>query len=188
MYTGNSASDYQYEWQGCIRAGGWDWLDDVVETGRGTGESGVEVGYVSEQRFGRPYGRDYVALGEYVVSNPRKNDNDNGANNSTLDAFMSYSTTTGYKGKKGLWFYKDPQISGNLHVKPNGSSAGIRTAWVSWSDWGGEKCACIVQDNNYWGGIALPKGGDPVIFNTKYRVSLSRMANKENKGNTGYGD
>lgn len=187
-HTGNSASDYQYEWQGCIRAGGWDWLDDVVETGRGTGESGVEVGYVSEQRFGRPYGGDYVALGEYVVSNPRQNDDDNGANNSTLDAFMSYSTTTGYKGKKGLWFYKDPQISGNLHVKPNGSSAGIRTAWVSWSDWGGEKCACIVQDTNYWGGIALPKGGDPVIFNTKYRVSLSRMANKENKGNTGYGD
>lgn len=187
-HTGNSASDYQYEWQGCIRAGGWNWLDDVVETGRGIGESGVEVGYVSEQKFGRPYGGDYVALGEYVVSNPRQNDNDNGANNSTLDAFMSYSTTTGYKGKKGLWFYKDPQISGNLHVKPNGSSAGIRTAWVSWSDWGGEKCACIVQDTNSWGGIALPKGGDPVIFNTKYRVSLSRMANKENKGNTGWGD
>lgn len=187
-HTGNSASDYQYEWQGCIRAGGWNWLDDVVETGRGTGESGVEVGYVSEQKFGRPYGGDYVALGEYVVSNPRQNDDDNGANNSTLDAFMSYSTTTGYKGKKGLWFYKDPQISGNLHVKPNGSSGGIRTAWVSWSDWGNEKCACIVQDTNYWGGIALPKGGDPVIFNTKYRVSLSRMANKENKGNTGYGD
>lgn len=187
-HTGNSASDYQYEWQGCIRAGGWNWLDDVVEAGRGTGESGVEVGYVSEQRFGRPYGGDYVALGEYVVSNPRQNDDDNGANNSTLDAFMSYSTTTGYKGKKGLWFYKDPQISGNLHVKPNGSSGGIRTAWVSWSDWGNEKCACIVQDTNYWGGIALPKGGDPVIFNTKYRVSLSRMANKENKGNTGYGD
>lgn len=187
-HTSNSASDYQYEWQGCIRAGGWNWLDDVVETGRGTGESGVEVGYVSEQKFGRPYGGDYVALGEYVVSNPRQNDDDNGANNSTLDAFMSYSTTTGYKGKKGLWFYKDPQISGNLHVKPNGSSGGIRTAWVSWSDWGNEKCACIVQDTNYWGGIALPKGGDPVIFNTKYRVSLSRMANKENKGNTGYGD
>lgn len=187
-HTGNSASDYQYEWQGCIRAGGWNWLDDVVETGRGTGESGVEVGYVSEQKFGRPYGGDYVALGEYVISNPRQNDNDNGANNSTLDAFMSYSTTTGYKGKKGLWFYKDPQISGNLHVKPNGSSGGIRTAWVSWSDWGNEKCACIVQDANYWGGIALPKGGDPVIFNTKYRVSLSRMANKENKGNTGWGD
>lgn len=187
-HTGNSASDYQYEWQGCIRAGGWNWLDDVVEAGRGTGESGVEVGYVSEQRFGRPYGGDYVALGEYVISKPRQNDDDDGANNSTLDAFMSYSTTTGYKGKKGLWFYKDPQISGNLHVKPNGSSAGIRTAWVSWSDWGGEKCACIVQDTNYWGGIALPKGGDPVIFNTKYRVSLSRMANKENKSNTGWGD
>lgn len=187
-HTGNSASDYQYEWQGCIRAGGWNWLTDVTETGRGTGESGVEVGYVSEQKFGRPYGGDYVALGEYVVSNPRQNDDDNGANNSTLDAFMSYSTTTGYKGKKGLWFYKDPQISGNLHVKPNGSSGGIRTAWVSWSDWGNEKCACIVQDTNYWGGIALPKGGDPVIFNTKYRVSLSKMANKENKGNTGYGD
>lgn len=187
-HTGNSASDYQYEWQGCIRAGGWNWLTDVTETGRGTGESGVEVGYVSEQKFGRPYGGDYVALGEYVISNPRQNDDDDGANNSTLDAFMSYSTTTGYKGKKGLWFYKDPQISGNLHVKPNGSSAGIRTAWVSWSDWGGEKCACIVQDTNYWGGIALPKGGDPVIFNTKYRVSLSRMANKENKSNTGWGD
>lgn len=182
-HTGNSASDYQYEWQGCIRAGGWNWLDDVVEAGRGTGESGVEVGYVSEQRFGRPYGGDYVALGEYVVSNPRYNDDDNGANNSTLDAFMSYSTTTGYKGKKGLWFYKDPQISGNLHVKPNGANHGIRTAWVSWSDWGSnQKIPCIVQDTTNWGGIAFPSNGRVVLFTHGYRINTDGLP--KDKGGT----
>ena len=175
-HTGNSASDYQYEWQGCIRAGGWNWLDDVVETGRGTGESGVEVGYVSEQKFGRPYGGDYVALGEYVVSNPRQNDDDNGANNSTLDAFMSYSTTTGYKGKKGLWFYKDPQISGNLHVKSDGANHGIRTAWVSWSDWGSsQKIPCIVNDTNNWGGIAFPSNGRVVLFTHGARINTDKL-------------
>lgn len=182
-HTGNSASDYQYEWQGCIRAGGWNWLDDVVEAGRGTGESGVEVGYVSEQKFGRPYGGDYVALGEYVVSNPRQNDNDNGANNSTLDAFMSYSTTTGYKGKKGLWFYKDPQISGNLHVKPDGANHGIRTAWVSWSDWGSnQKIPCIVQDTTNWGGIAFPSNGRVVLFTHGYRINTDGLP--KDKGGT----
>lgn len=175
-HTGNSASDYQYEWQGCIRAGGWNWLDDVVEAGRGTGESGVEVGYVSEQRFGRPYGGDYVALGEYVISNPRRNDDDNGANNATLDAFMSYSTTTGYKGKKGLWFYKDPQISGNLHVKSDGANHGIRTAWVSWSDWGSnQKIPCIVQDKDNWGGIAFPANGRTVLFTHERRVTVADL-------------
>lgn len=182
-HTGTAPSDYQYEWQGCIRAGGWNWLDDVVETGRGTGESGVEVGYVSEQKFGRPYGGDYVALGEYVVSNPRQNDNDNGANNSTLDAFMSYSTTTGYKGKKGLWFYKDPQISGNLHVKPDGANHGIRTAWVSWSDWGSnQKIPCIVNDTNNWGGIAFPSNGRVVLFTHGYRINTDGLP--KDKGGT----
>lgn len=187
-HTGNSASDYQYEWQGCIRAGGWNWLDDVVETGRGTGESGVEVGYVSEQKFGRPYGGDYVALGEYVISNPRQNDNDNGANNSTLDAFMSYSTTTGYKGKKGLWFYKDPQISGNLHVKPNGANHGIRTAWVSWSDWGSnQKIPCIVQDANNWGGIAFPSNGRVVLFTHDHRINTDGLPKDKVGSYNGWG-
>lgn len=187
-HTGTSASDYQYEWQGCIRAGGWDWLDDVVETGRGTGESGVEVGYVSEQKFGRPYGGDYVALGEYVISNPRHNDDDNGANNATLDAFMSYSTTTGYKGKKGLWFYKDPQISGNLHVKSDGANHGIRTAWVSWSDWGSnQKIPCIVQDTNNWGGIAFPANGRVVLFTHDYRINTDGLPKDKVGSYNGWG-
>ncbi|MFJ6909425.1 MAG: hypothetical protein ACIRZM_04265 [Ligilactobacillus ruminis] len=187
-HTGNSASDYQYEWQGCIRAGGWDWLDDVVETGRGTGESGVEVGYVSEQKFGRPYGGDYVALGEYVISNPRHNDDDNGANNATLDAFMSYSTTTGYKGKKGLWFYKDPQISGNLHVKSDGANHGIRTAWVSWSDWGSnQKIPCIVQDTNNWGGIAFPANGRVVLFTHDHRINTDGLPKDKVGSYNGWG-
>lgn len=188
-HTGNSASDYQYEWQGCIRAGGWNWLDDVVETGRGTGESGVEVGYVSEQKFGRPYGGDYVALGEYVVSNPRQNDDDDGANNSTLDAFMSYSTTTGYKGKKGLWFYKDPQISGNLHVKPVYASHGIRTAWVSWSDWGSnQKIPCIVQDKDNWGGIAFPANGRVVLFTHGNRINTDGLPKDKVGSYNGWGN
>ena len=101
---------------------------------------------------------------------------------------MSYSTTTGYKGKKGLWFYKDPQISGNLHVKPNGANHGIRTAWVSWSDWGSnQKIPCIVQDADNWGGIAFPANGRVVLFTHGYRINTDKLPTDGPGRYNGYG-
>ena len=197
-HTGNAPSDWQSEWQGFIRGDGWNYQTATVT---GNGASGIAVAITPQQIWGRPYGGDYFQIGVWEPSygadsvNGKKFENGWCSPRFVIDVTgqltghphsISLGDTENYTGT-----YNHGNLNildGNLHVKPNGSSAGIRTAWVSWSDWGGEKCACIVQDNNYWGGIALPKGGDPVIFNTKYRVSLSRMANKENKGNTGYGD
>lgn len=197
-HTGNAPSDWQSEWQGFIRGDGWNY---ETETVTGNGASGIAVAITPQQIWGRPYGGDYFQIGVWEPSygadsvDGKKFENGWCSPRFVIDEIGQltghpHSITLGdTENYTGTYNHGNLNIlDGNLHVKPNGSSGGIRTAWVSWSDCGNEKCACIVQDANYWGGIALPKGGDPVIFNTKYRVSLSRMANKENKGNTGWGD
>lgn len=197
-HTGNAASDWQSEWQGFIRGDGWNYQTATVT---GNGASGIAVAITPQQIWGKPYGGDYFQIGVWEPSygansvDGKKFENGWCSPRFVIDVTGQltghpHSITLGdTEDYTGTYNHGNLNIlDGNLHVKPNGSSAGIRTAWVSWSDWGNEKCACIVQDANYWGGIALPKGGDPVIFNTKYRVSLSRMANKDNKGNTGWGD
>lgn len=197
-HTGNAPSDWQSEWQGFIRGDGWNYQTATVT---GNGASGIAVAITPQQIWGRPYGGDYFQIGVWEPSygadsvNGKKFENGWCSPRFVIDVTGQltghpHSITLGdTEDYTGTYNHGNLNIlDGNLHVKPNGSSAGIRTAWVSWSDWGNEKCACIVQDTTFWGGIALPKGGDPVIFNTKYRVSLSRMANKENKGNTGWGD
>nr|DAN13272.1 MAG TPA: tail protein [Caudoviricetes sp.] len=198
-HTGNAASDYQSEWQGFICGDGWNY-ERCHATGNGS--SGIAIAITPQQIWGRPYGGDHFQIGVWepnwgAESSAGAKDFTQGwcSPRFVIDEIGQltghpHSITLGdTEDYTGTYNHGNLNIlDGNLHVKPNGSSAGIRTAWVSWSDWGNEKCACIVQDNNYWGGIALPKGGDPVIFNTKYRVSLSRMANKDNKGNTGWGD
>lgn len=188
-HTGNSASDYQTEMQGFIGSDGWNYKHVTIS---GTGQSGIQLALTPLQEWGGPYGGDQWAIGNWVKT---ENSNKSGdIRDGALDPVMWYSYTgqgCAYADQlviqKKTQFFDKMNIQGGLHVKPNGSSAGIRTAWVSWSDWGNEKCACIVQDANYWGGIALPKGGDPVIFSTKYRLSLSRMANKDNKAYNGWG-
>lgn len=197
-HTGNAPSDWQSEWQGFIRGDGWNYQTATVT---GNGASGIAVAITPQQIWGRPYGGDYFQIGVWEPSYGADSVNGKKFENGWCSPRFAIDVTgqlTGHPHSITLGDTEDYTgtynhgnlniLDGNLHVKPNGSSAGIRTAWVSWSDWGNEKCACIVQDTNYWGGIALPKGGDPVIFNTKYRVSLSRMANKDNKGNTGWGD
>lgn len=197
-HTGNAASDWQSEWQGFIRGDGWNYQTATVT---GNGASGIAVAITPQQIWGRPYGGDYFQIGVWEPSYGADSVDGKKFENGWCSPRFAIDVTgqlTGHPHSITLGDTEDYTgtynhgnlniLDGNLHVKPNGSSGGIRTAWVSWSDWGNEKCACIVQDANYWGGIALPKGGDPVIFSTKYRVSLSRMANKENKGNTGWGD
>ena len=198
-HTGNAASDWQSEWQGFIRGDGWNY---ETANATGNGASGIAIAITPQQIWGRPYGGDYFQIGVWEPNwggssaedvkdlkkgwcSPRFVIDVTGQLTGHPHS-ITLGDTEDYTGTYNWGDLRLPE--GNLHVKPHGSSAGIRTAWVSWSDWGNEKCACIVQDANYWGGIALPKGGDPVIFNTKYRVSLSRMANKDNKGNTGWGD
>lgn len=57
-------------------------------------------------------------------------------------------------------------INTTMRMKPKGADHGIRTAWVSWSNWdGGEKYPALVQDgSDYWGGIAFPKSGRVTLF------------------------
>ena len=195
-HTGNAPSDWQSEWQGFIRGDGWNYQTATVT---GNGASGIAVAITPQQIWGRPYGGDYFQIGVWEPSYGADSVNGKKFENGWCSPRFAIDVTgqlTGHPHSITLGDTEDYTgtynhgnlniLDGNLHVKPNGSSGGIRTAWVSWSDWGGEKCACIIQDANNWGGIALPKGGDPVIFSTKYRLSLSRMANKDNKSYNGY--
>lgn len=61
--------------------------------------------------------------------------------------------------KKGL------TINTTMRMKPKGADHGIRTVWVSWSNWdGGERYPAIVQDGDNWGGICFPKSGQVTLF------------------------
>lgn len=188
-HTGNAPSDWQTEMQGFIGSDGWNYKSTTVS---GTGFSGIKLVLTPEQEWGRPYGGDQWSIGNWIRTEASGKSGD--IRDGALDPVMWYSYTgqgAAYADQlviqKKTQFFDKVNFQGGVRIGVTGASGGIRTAWVSWSDWGNEKCACIVQDANYWGGIALPKGGDPVIFNTKYRVSLSRMANKENKSYNGYG-
>ena len=51
-----------------------------------------------------------------------------------------------------------------LKILPPGADHGIRTAWVSWSNWGSERYPAIVQDGPNWGGMCVPKSGEVTLF------------------------
>lgn len=57
-----------------------------------------------------------------------------------------------------------------MHILPPGADHGIRTAWVSWSNWdNGEKYPALVQEGSNWGGIAFPKSGQVTLFDANGR-------------------
>lgn len=57
-----------------------------------------------------------------------------------------------------------------MHILPPGADHGIRTTWVSWSNWdNGEKYPALVQEGSNWGGIAFPKSGRVTLFDTNGR-------------------
>lgn len=61
-------------------------------------------------------------------------------------------------------------INTSLFTKPVGADHGIRTAWVSWSNWdGGERYPALVQDGPNWGGVAFPKSGRVTLFDANGR-------------------
>ena len=86
-----------------------------------------------------------------------KKTNEKGTTLHHLDVIYSATSRSGYPA--GM------NVNTHLHILPPGADHGIRTAWVSWSNWdGGERYPAIVQDGANWGGIAFPKSGRVTLF------------------------
>lgn len=176
-HTGNAASDWQTEWQGFMGGDGWNYRNTTVT---GTGYSGIQLALTPQQEWGNPYGGDMMSFGTWIrteTSNKTKNILDG-----TLDPFLWYSYTgqsTAYKDTvvipKPLRVFGETHFDWDIHVKGSGSH-GIRTAWVSWSDWGSnQKIPCIVNDTNNWGGIAFPSNGRVVLFTHGNRINTDGL-------------
>lgn len=153
--TTNNPSDYRQEVQGYINGGGWDYTKADV-TGDGT--SGIEIGLMTKQVWGEPYGGDYIAIGQYTPTNTAK----------TSKAFspaISYSETGFGWLPQGIHMYRPTTFHSEVHMNVSSAVCGIRTAWVSWSDWNNERYPCFVNDSDNWGGIAFPSNGNVAMFN-----------------------
>lgn len=177
-HTGNAASDWQTEWQGFMGGDGWNYRNASAV---GSGQSGIQLALTPQQLWGNPYGGDQIAFGTWLpteTSNKTKNILDG-----TLDPFLWYSYTgqsAAYKDtvviSKAMRVFGEAHFDWNIHVK-GGGSHGIRTAWVSWSDWGSnQKIPCIVNDTNNWGGIAFPSNGRVVLFTHSYRINTDGLS------------
>lgn len=159
--TTNNPSDYSSEIQGYIRGGGWDYsaMESV-----GNGASGIEIGLMTKQVWDTPYGGDYFAIGQYVPS---------ASGRKILQPAFSYSETGAGWAKRDIHLYKPTYFEDEVHFGAGSAQNGIRTAWVSWSDWNSEKYPCFVNDSGNWGGIAFPKNGAVVLFNNAgYRFNI----------------
>lgn len=186
-HTGNAPSDWQSEWQGFIRGDGWNYETASVT---GNGASGIAIAITPEQIWGRPYGGDYFQIGVWEP-------NWGGSSAADVKDFKKgwcsprfvidvtgqltghpHSITLGdTEDYTGTYNHGNLNIlDGNLHVKPVYANHGIRTAWVSWSDWGSnQKIPCIVQDKDNWGGIAFPANGRTVLFTHERRVTVADL-------------
>lgn len=192
-HTGNAPSDWQSEWQGFIRGDGWNYQTATVT---GNGASGIAVAITPQQIWGRPYGGDYFQIGVWEPSygadsvNGKKFENGWCSPRFVIDVTGQltghpHSITLGdTEDYTGTYNHGNLNIlDGNLHVKPVYASHGIRTAWVSWSDWGSnQKIPCIVNDTNNWGGIAFPSNGRVVLFTHGYRINTDGLP--KDKGGT----
>lgn len=70
-----------------------------------------------------------------------------------------------YSAEDGNGYNVGLHVNTSLYTKPYGADHGIRTAWVSWSNWdSGQKYPAIVNDTTNWGGIAFPSSGKATIF------------------------
>lgn len=185
-HTGNAPSDWQSEWQGFIRGDGWNYQTATVT---GNGASGIAVAITPQQIWGRPYGGDYFQIGVWEPSygadsvNGKKFENGWCSPRFVIDVTGQltghpHSITLGdTEDYTGTYNHGNLNIlDGNLHVKPVYANHGIRTAWVSWSDWGSNpKIPCIVQDKDNWGGIAFPANGRTVLFTHERRVTVADL-------------
>ena len=78
-----------------------------------------------------------------------------------------------YSAEDGNGYNVGLHVNTSLYTKPYGADHGIRTAWVSWSNWdNGEKYPAIVNDTAHWGGICFPKSGVTTIFDAYGKYSI----------------
>lgn len=198
-HTGNAPSDWQSEWQGFIRGDGWNYQTATVT---GNGASGIAVAITPQQIWGRPYGGDYFQIGVWEPSygadsvNGKKFENGWCSPRFVIDVTGQltghpHSITLGdTEDYTGTYNHGNLNIlDGNLHVKPVYANHGIRTAWVSWSDWGSnQKIPCIVQDKDNWGGIAFPSNGRVVLFTHGYRINTDGLPKDKAGTYNGWGN
>ena len=109
----------------------------------------VPVNYSSDLGPSSPGG--FFALGHEITGE---------ANGTDRGIDIAYVTKPINDWEKGL------HVRTSMHILPPGADHGIRSVWVSWSNWdGGEKYPALVQDgSNYWGGVAFPKSGRVTLF------------------------
>lgn len=198
-HTGNAPSDWQSEWQGFIRGDGWNYQTATVT---GNGASGIAVAITPQQIWGRPYGGDYFQIGVWEPSygadsvNGKKFENGWCSPRFVVDVTGQltghpHSITLGdTEDYTGTYNHGNLNIlDGNLHVKPVYANHGIRTAWVSWSDWGSnQKIPCIVQDKDNWGGIAFPANGRVVLFTHGNRINTDGLPKDKVGSYNGWGN
>lgn len=189
-HTGNAPSDWQTEMQGFIGSDGWNYKSTTVS---GTGFSGIKLVLTPEQEWGRPYGGDQWSIGNWVKT---ENSNKSGdIRDGALDPVMWYSYTgqgAAYADQlviqKKTQFFDKTNFQGGVRIGVTGANHGIRTAWVSWSDWGSnQKIPCIVQDKDNWGGIAFPANGRVVLFTHGYRINTDGLPKDKAGTYNGYG-
>lgn len=179
--VGNNVGDYSYEIQGAIKGYGWDYARTEIN---GNGASGIMIGLAEQGMWGGNYGGDFIGIGRFVKNEYQTLDS------AQHDFALTYNATSAGFAVPGnaVHIWKDTYIHGVTHLGYNGSTknrVGIRTAWVSWSDWKNEKYACLVNDGQNWGGIAFPYNGNTVIFSwSGKRESLAGSGTQY----TGYGD
>lgn len=177
-HSGNSASDWQTEMQGFIGSDGWNYKSTTVS---GTGFSGIKLVLTPEQIWGRPYGGDQWSIGNWIKTEASNKSGD--IRDGTLDPVMWYSYTgqgAAYADQlviqKQTQFFGKANFQDGVRIGVTGANHGIRTAWVSWSDWGSnQKIPCIVQDKDNWGGIAFPANGRALLFTHSYRVNTDAL-------------
>ena len=87
---------------------------------------------------------------------------------------------------RDIHMYKPTTFHSEMHMNVPSTGYGIRTAWVSWSDWNNEKYPCFVNDTSNWGGIAFPSNGNAVMFNSAGK-RFNIYETKDNKYYNGYG-
>lgn len=189
-HTGNSPSDYQVEMQGFIGSSGWNYKNVTIS---GTGQSGIQLALTPEQEWGKPYGGDQWAIGTWIKT---ENSNKSGdIRDGTLDPVMWYSYTgmgCAYADQlviqKKTQFFDKANFQGGVRIGVTGANHGIRTAWVSWSDWGSnQKIPCIVQDKDNWGGIAFPANGRVVLFTHTTRINTDGLPKDKVGSYNGWG-
>lgn len=179
--VGNNAGDYSYEIQGAIKGYGWDYSRTEIN---GNGSSGIMIGLAEQGMWGGNYGGDFIGIGRFVKNEYQTLDS------AQCDFALTYNATSAGFAVPGnaVHIWKDTYIHGVTHLGYDGmtkNKVGIRTAWVSWSDWNNERYACLVNDGPNWGGIAFPYNGNPVIFAwSGKRESWSGSGTQY----TGYGD